>query len=87
MTPVTGIITCNICDMLMRWSDDRLLSNPHRVRTPRPDDILAPLVACVLRPGQPRSAVAGAAETPAAITATDYIQLRLQANFTELATR
>lgn len=29
-----GVITCNIGDMLMRWSDDRLKSTLHRVRMP-----------------------------------------------------
>jgi len=28
--PATGVITCNIGDMLMRWSDDQLPSNFHR---------------------------------------------------------
>ena len=32
------MITCNIGDMLMRWSDDQLLSNLHRVRMPSPDE-------------------------------------------------
>ena len=30
----TGLITCNIGDMLMRWSDDELKSTLHRVRFP-----------------------------------------------------
>ena len=32
--PVAGCITCNIGDMLMRWSDDRVVSTFHRVRAP-----------------------------------------------------
>ena len=35
-----GVITCNIGDMLMRWSDDQLLSTLHRVRMPRQDEYL-----------------------------------------------
>jgi len=32
--PVAGVVTCNIGDMLMRWSDDDLKSTLHRVRMP-----------------------------------------------------
>lgn len=32
--PAQGVITCNIGDMLMRWSDDQLPSNFHRVKHP-----------------------------------------------------
>lgn len=32
--PARDIITCNIGDMLMRWSDDKLKSTLHRVRMP-----------------------------------------------------
>lgn len=34
VTPDEGLITCNIGDMLMRWSDDKLHSTPHRVVMP-----------------------------------------------------
>jgi isopenicillin N synthase-like dioxygenase len=34
--PEPGTISCNIGDMLMKMSDDRLLSNLHRVRMPSP---------------------------------------------------
>ena len=34
VTPDEGLITCNIGDMLMRWSDDKLRSTPHRVAMP-----------------------------------------------------
>ena len=36
--PADDIITCNIGDMLMRWSDDQLPSNFHRVRNPLPHE-------------------------------------------------
>merc|ERR1712151_307049 len=35
--PEPGTISCNIGDMLMKMSDDRLLSNLHRVRLPQAD--------------------------------------------------
>lgn len=34
VAPIEGAITCNIGDMLMRWSGDRLVSNLHRVAMP-----------------------------------------------------
>merc|ERR1712227_597844 len=34
--PEPGTIACNIGDMMMKLSDDRLLSNLHRVRMPAP---------------------------------------------------
>lgn len=36
--PDEGLITCNIGDMLMRWSDDKLRSTPHRVTMPKGND-------------------------------------------------
>ncbi len=39
--PADDIITCNIGDMLMRWSDDQLPSNFHRVRNPQPHEYQA----------------------------------------------
>jgi isopenicillin N synthase-like dioxygenase len=35
--PEPGTITCNIGDMMMKLSDEKLLSNLHRVRLPSPD--------------------------------------------------
>ncbi|MCS6758150.1 MAG: hypothetical protein MO852_02850 [Candidatus Devosia euplotis] len=40
--PKSGVVTCNIGDMLMRWSDDKLLSTLHRVRMPAPHEYLGP---------------------------------------------
>ncbi|KAK9865829.1 hypothetical protein WJX84_009561 [Apatococcus fuscideae] len=40
--PIEGAIAVNIGDMLMRWSDDRLKSNYHRVRMPRAGEYLGP---------------------------------------------
>ena len=40
VTPSDDAITCNIGDMLMRWSDDKLPSNFHRVRPPREGESL-----------------------------------------------
>ena len=40
--PKAGYITCNIGDMLKRWSDDQLQSTLHRVRMPHADEYLGP---------------------------------------------
>lgn len=86
--PVTGIITCNIGDMLMRWSDDRLLSNPHRVRMPRPDEYLGPRYSIPFFAQANRDAVLqGPQAKYPPITAADYIQSRLSANFAALEAR
>ncbi|MGB0660734.1 MAG: isopenicillin N synthase family dioxygenase [Mangrovicoccus sp.] len=83
--PVTGIITCNIGDMLMRWSDDKLLSNPHRVRMPRPDEYLGPRYSIPFFAQANRDFVLqGPEKLYPPITASDYIQERLKANFDAL---
>ncbi|MEM8959036.1 MAG: 2OG-Fe(II) oxygenase family protein [Pseudomonadota bacterium] len=85
--PVDGIITCNIGDMLMRWSDDRLLSNPHRVRMPRPDEYLGPRYSIPFFAQANRNIVLqGPEKKYPPITAADYIKMRLQANFEALGT-
>ncbi len=82
VTPKEGLITCNIGDMLMRWSDDRLKSTLHRVRMPRK--------------GEPRTAryslaffcqankdeiIQGPEKKYPPISARDYLLQRIQANF------
>ena len=53
--PLPGVVTCNIGDMLMRWSDDKLLSTLHRVRMPRQGRVSGPaLFAAVLLSGEQR---------------------------------
>lgn len=85
--PVDGTITCNIGDMLMRWSDDQLPSTLHRVRMPRPSEAVDGEVG-------PRYSIAYFAqanrdtviESPsgrhAPITAAEYLRQRIDANFT-----
>lgn len=80
--PRDDIITCNIGDMLMRWSDDQLKSTLHRVRMPTPEEA-----------GQPRYSMAffcqanknvtiqGPNAKYPPITADDYLQQRIAANF------
>ena len=79
-------MTCNIGDMLMRWSDDRLPSTLHRVRMPRPDEVdgerLGPRYSIAYFAQADRDAVIESpGGTYAPITAADYLQQRIAANF------
>ncbi len=86
--PVTGVITCNIGDMLMRWSDDKLLSNPHRVRMPRPDEYLGPRYSIPFFAQANKDFVLqGPEQRYPAITAGDYILERIRANYDALKSR
>jgi isopenicillin N synthase-like dioxygenase len=86
--PVTGVITCNIGDMLMRWSDDRLLSNPHRVRMPRADEYLGPRYSIPFFAQANRDFVLQGPERKyPPITAGDYILERIRANYDALKAR
>jgi len=83
--PVTGVITCNIGDMLMRWSDDRLLSNPHRVRMPRTDEYLGPRYSIPFFAQANKDFILqGPARKYPAISAGDYILERIRANYDAL---
>lgn len=84
--PTPGTITCNIGDMLMRWSDDRLPSTLHRVRMPRLDEVdgdrLGPRYSIAYFAQADRDAIIdppGGTHPP--ITAADYLQQRIAANF------
>lgn len=77
-----GVITCNIGDMLMRWSDDRLLSNLHRVRMPKPDESLGPRYSIAyFAQANKDTVLQGPQGKYPGMTAHDYIQMRLGANF------
>ena len=80
--PSPGVITCNIGDMLMRWSDDKLLSTLHRVRMPRADEYLGPRYSIPFFCQANKDAVIqGPAKIYAPITAHDYLQQRIAANY------
>jgi isopenicillin N synthase-like dioxygenase len=80
--PTVGRVTCNIGDMLARWSDDRLLSTLHRVRMPRPNEHLGARYSLAYFAQADRDALI---EPPSGryepITAHDYLQQRIAANF------
>jgi isopenicillin N synthase-like dioxygenase len=80
--PLAGLITCNIGDMLMRWSDDKLQSTLHRVRMPRPDEYLGPRYSLPFFCQANKDAIIqGPGKAYAPITAHDYLQQRIAANF------
>lgn len=80
--PADDLITCNIGDMLMRWSDDRLPSNFHRVKNPAPGEYQGARYSLAFFAQANRDVVI---ESPAGkyapITAEDYLQQRVAANF------
>ncbi|WP_395372074.1 isopenicillin N synthase family dioxygenase [Komagataeibacter diospyri] len=80
--PLAGAVTCNIGDMLMRWSDDRLKSTLHRVRMPRHDEYLGPRLSLPFFCQANRDAVIqGPQKKYAPITARDYLDERIRANY------
>ncbi|MEM8730041.1 MAG: 2-oxoglutarate and iron-dependent oxygenase domain-containing protein [Pseudomonadota bacterium] len=82
--PVGHVITCNIGDMLMRWSDDKLVSNLHRVRMPKPEEGLGPRYSIAyFAQANMDTLLAGPEEKYPPMTGHDYIQMRIGANFTK----
>ncbi len=80
--PEEDLITCNIGDMLMRWSDDRLPSNFHRVKNPLPGEYMGPRYSLAFFCQANKDAII---ESPGGmyppITAGDYLKQRVAANF------
>lgn len=82
VAPDAGVITCNIGDMLMRWSDDQLLSNLHRVRMPEPGERAGSRYSIAFFAQANKDAIIeGPLGRYAPITAHDYLQQRIAANF------
>jgi isopenicillin N synthase-like dioxygenase len=82
--PIEGVITCNIGDMLMRWSDDQLKSTLHRVRMPQADEYLGPRYSMAFFcQANTDVVIQGPEKKYQAITAADYLKLRLAANFAD----
>ncbi|AZG47391.1 isopenicillin N synthase family dioxygenase [Gordonia insulae] len=80
--PSDDAITCNIGDMLMRWSDDRLPSNFHRVRAPRRGEYTGPrYTIAYFAQANTDVVIESAGGTHPPITAADYIAQRIAANF------
>ncbi len=82
--PAGELITCNIGDMLMRWSDDRLKSNFHRVKNPRPDEYQGARYSLAFFAQANREVVIESASGKyEPITAGDYLYRRVNANFSK----
>jgi isopenicillin N synthase-like dioxygenase len=80
--PLPGVITCNIGDMLMRWSDDQLLSNLHRVRMPLPEEYQGGRYSIAyFAQANTDAIIQGPKKIYDPITAHDYLQQRIAANF------
>lgn len=80
--PDEQAITCNIGDMLMRWSDDRLPSNFHRVKNPLPGEYLGPRYSMAFFAQANRDAtIEGPGRKYPPIAAGDYLNQRVAANF------
>jgi len=81
--PSSDAITCNIGDMLMRWSDDLLPSNFHRVRMPGAMEYQGARYSLAFFAQANRDVViAGPGGRYPDITAEEYLGQRIRANFT-----
>jgi len=82
--PLPGVVTCNIGDMLRRWSDDQLLSTLHRVRMPQPDEYLGSRYSLPFFCQANKDAIIqGPRKVYDPITAHDYLEQRIAANFSK----
>ncbi|MDY7106279.1 MAG: 2-oxoglutarate and iron-dependent oxygenase domain-containing protein [Actinomycetota bacterium] len=80
--PAPGVVTCNIGDMLVRWSDDALQSTLHRVRMPRPDEYLGPRYSIAyFAQADTDALIEGPGGRYAPITADDFLRQRIEANY------
>ncbi len=82
VTPDEDAITCNIGDMLMRWSDDQLPSNFHRVKNPAPGEYMGSRYSMAFFAQANRDAIIeGPGKKYPAMAAGDYLNQRIAANF------
>lgn len=76
------VLTCNVGDMLMRWSDDRLISNLHRVRMPKThEDLKDRYSIAFFAQANGKTMLKGPLDKYEPITARNYIQMRIKENF------
>ena len=80
--PIEGLITCNIGDMLTRWSDDQLPSNFHRVRNPLPHEYQgARYSLAFFCQANEDAVIEGPGKKYPPITGAEYLKQRISANF------
>ncbi len=82
VVPKAGVITCNIGDMLMRWSDDLLKSTLHRVRMPSAEENQGSRYSMAFFCQANRDQIIqGPQQRYQPITAQEYLKMRINANF------
>lgn len=82
VAPSDDAITCNIGDMLMRWSDDLLPSNFHRVKSPGVGEHRgARYSIAFFAQANSEVTIEGPSGKYPSISAKDYLQQRINANF------
>lgn len=80
--PYDDVITCNIGDMLMRWSDDLLPSNFHRVRNPRAGEYNGPRYSLAFFcQANEEVVIQGPLGKYPPVSAKEYLAQRVSANF------
>lgn len=80
--PDENLITCNIGDMLMRWSDDKLKSTLHRVRMPKEGEYCGSRYSMAFFCQANKDVIIEGPERKyPPISAKDYILQRINANF------
>lgn len=85
VSPLEGDIVCNIGDMIMRWSDDKLKSNFHRVRAPVVGEYQGPRYSIAYFNQANKSAIIqGRTRYPNPITAGEFIKLAMERNYRAL---
>jgi len=83
--PEDGVVTCNIGGMLKRWSDDQLLSTLHRVRMPHAHEYLGSRYSLpFFCQANCDAIVQGPGKVYAPVTAHDFLQQRIAANFAKI---
>lgn len=80
VTASNYLVTCNIGDMLMRWSDDKLKSTLHRVAVPENASGSRYSIAFFCQANK-SALIEGPLKTYEPITAEDYLKQRIAANF------
>ena len=82
VTPKAGVITCNIGDMLTRWSDDELRSTLHRVRMPTAQEYRGSRYSMAFfAQANKDKIIQGPKRKYEPISARDFLLQRLNANF------
>ncbi|KAI8095293.1 hypothetical protein BDF21DRAFT_405605 [Thamnidium elegans] len=85
VSPTEGDIVCNIGDMIMRWSDDKLKSNFHRVRAPVVGEYQGPRYSIAyFNQANSSAIIQGRTRYPEPITAGEFIKLAMERNYRAL---